>query len=545
MITQDYVESVVDDARHHHPDWLDLRNMNLTELPGQVGNLLELRSLNIGGNKFTSIPSMILGIPTLRRLYVQGNEIVDIPTEIQYLTRLEALYAARNKVTYVSDGLSEIQSLRVLDLAHNALASVPESLGNLGLLEQLYLHGNRIVVLPDSLANLTNLRHLDLSRNRLLRLPEGLGLISSLQTLNLEDNDLRSLPASLAYLRNVEHVYLDGNPLDQDLAFLTGPEGLPGIRPSRKTARRMVDIPRRIRAYGAPTIPPAMPGPQFAVVDGRRIDLVEPHGSDDVQEIGDLLPQLSEALGDLVNAAHGSNHHAILADLGSRYRAVIPRAGGPISIDACFSWGIRLSRAYRKTRQLAEADGADTPVAIGEAVESVLALHGLIIASTERGRNLTALAARERATGRHGPQFRDAARRVATLVHEYSTLATPRARDELMFATAPNGAGEDHAAATAHASWTVFNFIRTIARVAVVSAPVVVAGAVAQEVVIHSAPGSAASEHLTSLVNLVWDFFLSERQAFTALALAGGVEFQWILYLVDWMRAISQRPASK
>jgi Leucine-rich repeat (LRR) protein len=88
---------------------LDFENTPLQELPPNIGQLKNLRSLNLAGTVIESLPESI------------------------------------GQLTY----------LRILNLADTGIESLPESIGQLTYLEILILKGTRITELPETLKNIT------------------------------------------------------------------------------------------------------------------------------------------------------------------------------------------------------------------------------------------------------------------------------------------------------------------------------------------------------------------------------------------------------
>jgi len=116
---------------------LDLHYNYLSgNIPQEIGNLLELNTLNLSGNEFSgSMPAEIGNLTKLTRLELSGNNLSDdIPAEI-----------------------GNLSTLTWLDLSNNQLqGSVPVELNLLTLIKYLYLSRNQLNDLPD-LSALTQL----------------------------------------------------------------------------------------------------------------------------------------------------------------------------------------------------------------------------------------------------------------------------------------------------------------------------------------------------------------------------------------------------
>lgn len=128
----------------------DLRNLEgltlnckLGELPREMSNLRNLRSLDLGWNRFTSIPAVIFGFRQLRELKIKWNQLADI------------------------DSIGKLDGLEVLDAQHNRIRAVPVSIGRLRRLSELKLDWNPLQVLPVEIMDLKQLDTLGLWGTRL------------------------------------------------------------------------------------------------------------------------------------------------------------------------------------------------------------------------------------------------------------------------------------------------------------------------------------------------------------------------------------------
>ena len=113
---------------------LNLDRLGLTELPREIGRLVNLRSLSFVQNQLTELPREIGQLVNLRGLYVSWNQLTEIPREI-----------------------GQLVNLRYLSVAHNQLTELPREIGQLVNLEMLFIDGNNLTEIPEEIRLLPNL----------------------------------------------------------------------------------------------------------------------------------------------------------------------------------------------------------------------------------------------------------------------------------------------------------------------------------------------------------------------------------------------------
>jgi len=217
---------------------LILRFNYIKELPKEIGNLKELEEIDIE-NKGTqrtrilsdkpflkdikykekkcdycleSIPESIGELENLKKLNLSGNNLLNLPVSFNKLKKLEYLNLNSNQFEALPEIFRGLKDLKILSLESNILTQLPDSIGDLKNLEELYLISNQIEVLPKTFGGLENLKILDLRGNNLSSLPSSFGKLKMLNFLDLGKNRFKSIPGELWSLDTLEKLDLEDNP---------------------------------------------------------------------------------------------------------------------------------------------------------------------------------------------------------------------------------------------------------------------------------------------------------------------------------------------
>ena len=127
--------------------------------------MTKLQFLHLCGNKLTELPAEIGDLRELKTLWMSNNQLVGLPTSVQRLTKLERLVLDGNELTELPAEISDFRELRELSVSDNQLVGLPTSIQRLTKLEELYLNGNKLTELPAEIGDLRKLRKLIVSRN--------------------------------------------------------------------------------------------------------------------------------------------------------------------------------------------------------------------------------------------------------------------------------------------------------------------------------------------------------------------------------------------
>ena len=113
------------------------------EIPSEIGQLVNLTDLYLGGNNLNIIPSDIGNLVNLQSLFLYDNQFISIPLEIGNLVNLTTLDIGYNQIAELPNELFSLSNLELLRLEHNRLASIPNDLCNLSGCN-IYINNNQL-----------------------------------------------------------------------------------------------------------------------------------------------------------------------------------------------------------------------------------------------------------------------------------------------------------------------------------------------------------------------------------------------------------------
>jgi internalin A len=206
---------------------LNLSGMYLSELPLEIGQLINLKSLCLSNNKLKTLPESISKLTKLTYLGVRCNQLSILPESVSQLTNLKSLHLSNNKFKDLPESIGQLSKLTSLDLSNNKINFLPKSIIQLTSLTLLDLSSNQLNSLPESswkstklsallklIGQLSKLTSFDLSNNKLNTLPEIIGQLNKLTFLNLRNNQLSALPETIGQLTSIASIDISNNELN-------------------------------------------------------------------------------------------------------------------------------------------------------------------------------------------------------------------------------------------------------------------------------------------------------------------------------------------
>ena len=153
------------DAESDRLTYLNLRGLLLSSLPSQIGDLVNLQTLDLANNQLNTLPPEIGNLTALTFLNLDYNQLTTLPPEIGNLTALTQLDLGNNQLTTLPPEIGNLTALPQLDLSDNQLTTLPPEIGNLTALKRLNLYNNRLTTLPHSLLAARIGRYVNLENN--------------------------------------------------------------------------------------------------------------------------------------------------------------------------------------------------------------------------------------------------------------------------------------------------------------------------------------------------------------------------------------------
>ena len=190
------------------------------QIPAELGNLVNLSTLYLGGNSFIGvIPPEIENMTLLNQLDLSENNLTGIiPPSLGYLVNLDSIQLHTNNLSgSIPESFTSLTQLTVLHLGWNGLTGpIPINMSNTATsLEEIRLLNNMMSEpIPEDFGRfMPNLTFFDIEYNLFVgRLPDGLCQGGKLKSLFVSGNELEgAIPSSLAHCPSLVEARLSDN----------------------------------------------------------------------------------------------------------------------------------------------------------------------------------------------------------------------------------------------------------------------------------------------------------------------------------------------
>lgn len=181
----------------------------------EVKNLVHLKSLNISNGDIKRVPINLKYVKSLEILSFISTEIRSLHS-LDTLPELRELHLRRSSVRWLSP-LDRFPKLEVLDLSIAHHDTLPGDIHKLSQLKRLDLSYNYGIVIPEALSKLHSLEELNVASCHLYKQPQlgrsAIFKVPNLKRLILRNNGLGVIPSEISQLQSVTDLILSGNRL--------------------------------------------------------------------------------------------------------------------------------------------------------------------------------------------------------------------------------------------------------------------------------------------------------------------------------------------
>jgi hypothetical protein len=260
----------------------------------------------------------------------------------------------------------------------------------------------------------------------------------------------------------------------------------------------------------------------------RHSDQTEPEITDmEIQR-----PFLFECAQSLVTAISTSRSNSVgqLLRAAERYLRSIENNSSLISIPEVYAAGVRLRNSHDRIRREVENEGMpDVTVDIGEAMDSVIGLHGPFILATARGREMNARARDDNRTKTQELAYKAKSLEFAEALKKSNGLVNDSGKNFIVEINSEILTGPHPERSTMLAEASNHNLL--------VTASSVIAVEYSKAVLVDTVAGNAAIGIGTNNANIAINWMIANASLLSSLAATSPETLYWLPHFLRWLQA--------
>ncbi|XP_071676766.1 uncharacterized protein [Lolium perenne] len=134
-------------------------------LPGLIGKLQQLKTLEVSGTAVTELPREIRALQQLQTLRIRSTYISELPKEIEELQQLIILDIGNTRITMLPKDIRKLQQLMILDIGDTPITVLPKEIGKLQHLEHLLMMDTNVEKIPREIGGLKDLKSFEVGKS--------------------------------------------------------------------------------------------------------------------------------------------------------------------------------------------------------------------------------------------------------------------------------------------------------------------------------------------------------------------------------------------
>jgi Leucine-rich repeat (LRR) protein len=194
---------------------LDISRNLLSEIPKEIGQLINLKTFNCFDSEISDIPTEIGQLINLQYFNCKYNLISKIPKEIGQLINLEYFYCHKNQILEIPKEIGQLINLKKFNCYMNNIPEIPREIGQLINLQIFDCRNNKILEIPKEIGQLINLQEFNCNRNKILEIPKEIGQLINLQEFNCNRNKISEIPREIGKLINLKEFFCNRNKISE------------------------------------------------------------------------------------------------------------------------------------------------------------------------------------------------------------------------------------------------------------------------------------------------------------------------------------------